>query len=287
MIANGAKYRGIYHYRLQFSIIAMCKFLGVSRSAYYDWIKRKDKPLVDEVLTELIRVGYIQSRKTYGYRRIKIWLKRNHGLIVNQKAIRRIMRVNNMQSIIRRKNRYKTNSSVYHRYDNVLNRDFEASRPNEKWVTDITYIHTAQGTMYLSVIKDLYDSSIVSYRMEPHMYLKLVLGTIQDAVDKEKVAGGLTLHSDQGFQYTSHAYFALTEQYGIKQSMSRKGNCWDNACAENFFGHLKEEFVRFYKLQTFQEAREVIDDYIGFYNNERILLKTELTPLESRYQFCA
>jgi len=87
--------------------------------------------------------------------------------------------------------------------------------------------------------------------------------------------------------YTSHAYFSLTEQYGMKQSMSRKGNCWDNACAENFFGHLKEEFVRFYKLQTFKEAREVIDDYIDFYNNERILLKTELTPMESRYQFCA
>ena len=200
MIGNGAKYRGIYHYRKQYPIIAMCKFLGVSRSAYYAWIKRKDKPLADAELTELIRIGYIQSRKTYGYRRIKIWLKRKHCLIVNRKAIRRIMRVNNMQSIIRRKNRYKTYSSVYHRYDNVLDRNFKTTRPNEKWVTDITYIHTDQGTMYLSVIKDLYDSSIVSYRMEPTMHVKLVLGTIQDAVDKEKVAGGLTLHSDQGFQ---------------------------------------------------------------------------------------
>lgn len=265
----------------------MCVFLEVSRSAYYDWIKRKDKPSRDAKLTELIREGYIQSRQTYGYRRIKIWLKKMHDLVVNEKAIRRIMRKNDMQSVIRRKNRYKNRFATHHRYDNVLARDFKAGRPNEKWVTDITYIHTYQGVMYLSAIMDLYDSSIVSFKVQTNMRLSLVLDSIKDAVKKEKVAGGLTLHSDQGLQYTSHAYFTLTEQYGIKQSMSRRGNCWDNACMENFFGHLKEECLRFCKLKTFEEAREVIADYIDFYNNERIQLKTELTPFEKRYQFCA
>jgi putative transposase len=287
VIAQEAKYRAIYHYRKKYPVVDMCRFLEVSRSAYYDWIRRKDQPSRDAELTELIREGYNQSRRTYGYRRITIWLRRKHGLLVNQKAVRRIMRKNDMPSIIRRKRKYKFNSAVYHRYDNVLARDFKASKPNEKWVTDITYIHTGQGTMYLSVIKDLYDNSIVSYKIDPNMYLKLVLDTIKGAVEREKVAGGLTLHSDQGFQYTSHAYFALTEQYGIKQSMSRRGNCWDNACCENFFGHLKEECIRLCKLQTFKEARDVIADYIDFYNNQRIQLKTELTPLEKRHQFCA
>lgn len=267
--------------------MAMCKFLGVSRSAYYDWIKRKDKPSRDAELTRLIQEIYLKSKKRFGYRRIKLRLKNQYDIKVNEKVVRRITRKNNIQSIIRRRHKYKKDLAGHHRYDNVLARDFNASRPNEKWVTDITYIHTAQGTMYLSAILDLYDRSIVSFKMQTNMHLNLVLDTIKDAVTKEKAAGGLILHSDQGLHYTSNAYFTLTEQYGIKQSMSRKGNCWDNACIENFFGHLKSECVHFYKFKTFEEAKEVIAEYIDFYNNERIQLKTELTPLGKRHQFCA
>ncbi|MBR6610585.1 MAG: IS3 family transposase [Oscillospiraceae bacterium] len=167
----------------------------------------------------------------------------------------------------------------------MLNRDFTSTRPNQKWVTDISYIHTAQGNLYLSVIRDLYDNSIVSYKMGTEQNVNLVLSTIRAAKRKEKVTAELQLHSDQGFQYTSDRYFKLTKSYGITQSMSRRGNPYDNALAENFFSLLKTECINRIILKTFQQARLLIDEYIYFYNNQRIQLKTKLTPLELRSQF--
>ena len=172
-----------------------------------------------------------------------------------------------------------------HRYCNLLNRDFSASRPNEKWVTDISYIKTPQGTLYLSMIRDLFDRSIVAYQLGAEQSINLVLNTIREARAKEAVTAELQLHSDQGFQYTSHAYFTLTQKYGITPSMSRRGNCYDNAMAENFFSILKVECLRRHKPKTINEARALINNYIHFYNHERIELKTKLTPLEKRRQF--
>ena len=160
-------------------------------------------------------------------------------------------------------------------------------KPNQKWVTDISYIPTKQGFLYLSVIRDLYDNSIVAHKTATLQTINLVLNTIKAAKRKEKVTAELQLHSDQGFQYTSHAYFNLTQSYGIKQSMSRRGNPYDNALAENFFSILKTECIHRIKLQSFEEARKVIDDYIYFYNNQRIQLKTKLTPIEYRCQYIA
>ena len=174
-----------------------------------------------------------------------------------------------------------------HRYPNLLNRDFDAERPNQKWVTDISYIKTKQGTLYLSVIRDLFDNSIVAYKTGTEQNINLVLSTIKEAKKKEKVTAELQLHSDQGFQYTSHAYFKLTKSYNITQSMSRRGNPYDNALAENFFSILKTECIYRAKLQTYEEARFLIDEYIYFYNNERIQLKTKLTPYELRSQYVA
>ena len=171
-----------------------------------------------------------------------------------------------------------------HRYDNILNRNFHASQPNEKWVTDISYIHTKQGILYLSIIKDLYDNSIVSYKTGTEQYVNLVLETIREAKQKEVVTTEVQLHSDQGFQYTSLGYFNLTKEYGIIPSMSRRGNCLDNSPAENFFGILKSECINRIKIETFNQARQLINDYIHFYNHERIQLKTKLTPFEKRYQ---
>ena len=171
-----------------------------------------------------------------------------------------------------------------HKYENILNRDFTATRPNQKWVTDISYIHTAQGVLYVSVIRDLFDNSIVAHRTGTEQTVNLVLNTIKDAKIKEKAVAELHLHSDQGFQYTSHGYFTLTKEYGITPSMSRRGNCYDNAMAENFFSILKSECIYRQKLDTYVQARLLIDQYIHFYNYERIQLKTRLTPFEKRSQ---
>ena len=168
-----------------------------------------------------------------------------------------------------------------------LNRNFYADRPNQKWVTDISYIRTEQGFLYLSIIRDLYDNSIVAYKTGSEQSTKLVLDTVRSAKRKEKVTAELQLHSDQGFQYTSQAYFKLTQQYGITPSMSRRGNPYDNAWAENFFSILKTECIYRTKIATLSEAKKLIDDYIYFYNNQRIQSKTKLTPLELRRQFVA
>ena len=192
----------------------------------------------------------------------------------------------NLLSVVRRK-KYRNYGEYLHKYPNLLNRDFHAERPNQKWVTDISYIHTKQGVLYLSIIRDLYDNSIIAYKTGTEQNVNLVLNTIKSAMKKEKVTAELQLHSDQGFQYTSYAYYSLTKDYGITPSMSRRGNPYDNALAENFFSILKTECIYRIKLQTFDEARLLIDRYIYFYNHQRIQLKTKLTPLEKRSQFIA
>ena len=189
-------------------------------------------------------------------------------------------------SVVRRK-RYVKYGEALHRYPNLLNRNFTADRPNQKWVTDISYIRTGQGFLYLSVIRDLYDNSIVAYKTGTEQTINLVLSTIRAARKNEKVTAELQLHSDQGFQYTSQAYFKLTQEYGITPSMSRRGNPYDNALAENFFSILKTECIYRTKIASFEDAKQLIDDYIYFYNNQRIQVKTKLTPLELRCQFVA
>ncbi|AFS78498.1 putative transposase [Gottschalkia acidurici 9a] len=263
----------------------MCKFFNVSRSGYYDFVKRMDKPSKNEHLIELIRQCQEKTRRTYGYRRVKIWLERNYNIIINAKTVLKVMNHNNLLSQIRRRKKYKQMGKQLHKYENILNRDFKASKPNQKWVTDISYIHTTEGILYLSMIKDLYDNSIVAYKTGTEQTVNLVLNTIKHAKRKEKVTTELQLHSDQGLQYTSKGYFNLLKEYGITPSMSRRGNCYDNACAENFFGILKSECIYRAKPKSIYEARQLIDDYIYFYNYERIQLKTKLTPHEKRCQF--
>ena len=214
-----------------------------------------------------------------------IWLDRQ-GVHYDPKTILRVMQKYNLLSVVRRK-KYRNYGKYLHRYPNLLSRNFKAERPNQKWVTDISYIKTGQGTLYLSVIRDLYNNSIVAYKTGTEQNINLVLSTIRAAKRKEKVTAELQLHSDQGFQYTSHAYFKLTQSYNITPSMSRRGNPYDNALAENFFSILKTECIYRVKLRTYEEARLLIDEYIRFYSNERIQTKTKLTPLELRSQFVA
>ena len=275
----------IYRHKDKYSISEMCRFFNVSRSGYYDYVKRMNIPAKDLPLAKKIQECQERCGKTYGYRRVHIWLERQ-GIHHNPKTILRIMQKYNLLSVIRRK-RYRNYGDYLHRYPNLLNRDFKADRPNQKWVTDISYIKTQQGILYLSVIRDLYDNSIVAYKTGTEQNINLVLSTIKSAKRKEKVTAELQLHSDQGFQYTSPAYFNLTKSYGITPSMSRRGNPYDNAMAENFFSILKTECIYRTKLKTYEDARILISEYIHFYNNERIQLKTKLTPLEKRSQYVA
>lgn len=278
------KYAAIYKHRNEYPIAIMCRFFDVSRNGYYDYAKQIDQPDKDRWLSKLISECQSKTNRTYGYRRIKVWITRQTGKKVNHKAILRVMNKYGLLSQIRRRRKYTYYSDYLHRYDNVLNRDFSADRPNQMWVTDISYIQTKQGVLYLSTIKDLFDNSIVAYNTGTEQTINLVLDTIKKAKQNEVVTAELQLHSDQGFQYTSHGYFNLTREYGITPSMSRRGNCLDNAPAENFFGILKSECINRVKLKTINEAKRLIDQYIHFYNHERIQLKTKLTPFEKRCQ---
>lgn len=275
----------IYRHKDKYSISEMCRFFGVSRSGYYGYVSRMDIPAKDLPLAEKIRECQNECGKTYGYRRVHIWLERK-GIYHNPKTVLRVMQKYGLLSVIRRK-KYRNYGEYLHKYPNLLNRDFTAERPNQKWVTDISYIHTKQGVLYLSIIRDLYDNSIVAYKTGTEQNVNLVLSTIREAKKKEKVTAELQLHSDQGFQYTSQAYFKLTQSYSITPSMSRRGNPYDNALAENFFSILKTECIYRTKLQTYEEARLLIGEYIHFYNHQRIQLKTKLTPLEKRCQYVA
>jgi transposase InsO family protein len=262
----------------------MCGFLNISRAAYYNWVKRSTRPDTDDERMRLIEKAYLASHRTYGYRRVQMYIEQKYGVSINHKAVLRLMNKLGVHSVARKRKFLKRNEDLatYHCYPNHLNREFVASRPNQKWVTDVTFIHTQQGWAFLSTIKDLYDGFIVAHHLTRQNSLELVLNTLKQAVYKEMVTDGLILHSDQGYQYTSQSYFTLTQEYNITPSMSRRGNCWDNAVIENFFGHLKEEALRQAFHPTFEEAKQIIDDYIDFYNYERIQLKTRQTPFQIR-----
>ena len=277
------KYAVIHRHRDEYPVSVMCKFFGVSRSGYYDFVKRLEKPEPDAELAGMIEHCQRKTDKTYGYRRVWKWLK-DRDITRNPKTVLRIMKKYGLLSEIRRQRKWVNLGQQMHKYKNLLKRQFRADKPNNKWVTDISYIHTREGVLYLSMIRDLYDNSIVAYKTASRQTVNLVLDTIRLAMRKEKkrVAAELQLHSDQGFQYTSEAYFKLTQSYGITPSMSSKGNPYDNAMAENFFSILKTECIYRHKPKTLKEANELIDRYIYFYNNERIQNKTGVAPLTLR-----
>jgi transposase InsO family protein len=262
----------------------MCRFFGVSRAAYYAWVKGLDPPDPDRERMEQVQEAYEKSHQTYGYRRITLWLQKRKGIHINHKTVLRLMNKLNIRSVARKRKIFRSlaKAKIHHHYANILNQEFVASQPNQKWVTDVTYIATRQGWAYLSTIQDLFDGFIVAHQVGRENSLGLVLNTLKQAKQKEQVPNGLLLHSDHGHQYTSHDYAFLTKHYVITPSMSRPGYCWDNAPMENFFSHLKEEALRPYPIPSFEEAKHMIDDYIHFYNYERIQLKTRQTPYETR-----
>ena len=237
---------------------------------------------------KLVLEAYERSRKTYGYRRIQIWIRREYGIKINHKAVLRLMRKLNIRSVARKRNPYKLSNNRYgsiHTYPNLLRQNFKSNGPNQKWSTDITYIPTQQGFVYLAIIKDFFDGMILGHTLSRINSIQMVLQAVRIAASDLPSQANLIIQSDQGSQYQSPAYQKLTSQLGITPSMSRRGNCLDNAPTESFFSHLKEEWLRHIKIKDFQDAVQIVDDYIHFYNHDRIQLKTKLTPLEFRRQF--
>lgn len=202
-------------------------------------MKKRKWPEQDAELGKLLKEQQNHVRQTYGYRRMWLWLG-SQGIRYNPETVLRVMKKYNILAEIRRPGKWVQMGRQLHKYKNLLDRDFRADRPNSKWVTDISYIHAGHGVLYLSTIRALHDNSIVTYKTATQQTVSLVLDTIRLAMKNEKVAAGnLQFHSDQGGQYASQEYFNLSKEYGITPSMSRRGNCYDNSMAENFFSILK------------------------------------------------
>ncbi|MDR7003112.1 IS3 family transposase [Neobacillus niacini] len=270
----------------QYPVLQLCELAGVSKGGYYKWLKRKDiispKQQEDEYIKGLIIECYNEVNGIYGYYRIKIWLFRKYGIRANHKRVYRLMKELGIKAKIRQKKGNYKKGSENIVVPNILNRDFNATELNQKWTTDITYLMFNQKRLYLSVIKDLYNNEIVAYKISKSNDLKLVSDTVKEAIKKQD-AKGVTLHSDQGFQYTSRQYHKLLKKHEIIPSMSRKGNCLDNASMENFFGHLKSEVMYLHSFKSEEEVIAEINRYIYFYNYNRYQKKlSNLSPVEYR-----
>ena len=276
------KYRVIERFRGKYSVESMCEVFEVSRSGYYAWRKRQDKEAKDQWLVDLILECQEKCKQTYGIRRVRRWLLKNKDKKVNLKAILRIMRKLNLLSRIRRRRAYTRYKQAVHKYPNLLHRAFAQTMCNKFWVTDITYIPTPGGMLYMCAVLDLCGKMVLSYRIGSDMTSSLVTDTIRDAMKKEKITDGLALHSDQGSQYTSQAYFDLSQAYHFSPSMSSPGCPYDNAAMENFFGTLKTECLYLAHYSSRMEVEQLIAEYVQFYNFERINLKNGLTPFEIR-----
>lgn len=276
------KYRAIEHFRKKYAVKDMCEVFEVSRSGYYAWQKRQQRIPKDQWLIDLIVECQQKCNQTYGCRRVKRWLARFKGKNVNLKAILRIMRKLDRLSQIRRRKPYTHYKQEVFRYENLLKRQFSQEHPNRFWATDITYIPIPGKMLYMCAVLDLCGRAVLAWRIGDDMTASLVTDTVRDALMRQKVADGLTLHSDQGAQYTSKAYFDLSQEYHFLPSMSSPGCPYDNAAMENFFGTLKSECLYRAHYSTKAEVKLLISEYIHFYNYERINLKDGLTPAEIR-----
>ncbi len=235
-----------------------------------------------ELLTD-IREIHKERKGIYGYRRMKMVLERRHGRKFNHKRVYRLMRLGGIQSVIRRKKKRYFLSTPQHVAENILNREFLADKPNQKWVTDVTeFKYGVESKAYLSAIRDLHDGSIVSYVLGRSNNNALVFETLDQALRAEPGAQPI-LHSDRGFQYTSRQFKIKLDQAGITQSMSRVGRCIDNSPMESFWAALKCEEYYLSTYQSFDELKNAVDAYIRFYNHDRLQERLNgLSPIEYR-----
>ncbi|MFB7142943.1 IS3 family transposase [Gottfriedia sp. NPDC056225] len=266
---KGVRFEIINEMKARYPITMLIRIAKVSRAGFYKWkklivYKLRRTNLEDAVKSHIQAIHTI--RPYYGYPRITDRL-RDEGLIINHKKVYRIMKELDIKSVIRKKRKYfgVEPSNIY---PNLLNRQFKQDLPNVAFATDITYIKVGNKFYYLSVVQDLYNNEILSWKCSERNDLKLVLETIKDLCKKRNVHGSI-LHSDQGFQYTTPKYNQFLEKNNLLGSHSRKGNCLDNACVESFFSHFKCELVYLSNFNSEQALIQAIEEYIHFYNNER------------------
>jgi transposase InsO family protein len=246
--------------------------LKVSRNAYYSWLSSNSNKKEDVILNNVIKSAFYEFRQVYGARRLKGFLFSEYGLIISRRRVSKLMKIQNLRTKHKRRFKVITTDSK-HNYaisPNRLKRDFYVSSPNKTYVGDITYIHTKEGVLYLATVIDLYSRSVVGYATDDRMYTRLIVNALAVAKAKRINMQDAIFHSDRGSQYASDDFRATLSKFGIIQSMSAKGDCWDNAVAESFFKTIKTELIYHTKFNTKQEAVRAIEDYIWFYNNKRL-----------------
>lgn len=269
----------------------MCRVMGVTPSGYYSYQKRKriksDNDPDHAELLDWVKQISVASKFTYGSRRIRMALNAL-GFPVGRRKTRSLMREANV--FVRYRKKYKVTTNSNHKqpvFENVLNRQFQVSEPNRAYVSDITYIRTHEGWLYLIVMIDLFSRKVVGWDMSSRMKADGVCNALLMATWQRRPKAGLIVHSDRGSQYASKQYCNLLKKQGFVGSMSRKGNCWDNSVAESFFGRLKDERVEWSNYQTRQEAKQDILNYITmFYNSQRLHSSLEYqspNQCENRY----
>ena len=284
------KYAMIDQLRHQYSILKLCDLLGVARSGYQAWRTGKiisARKLEDRCLTVAIKAAHACGRGIYGPLKIRSELQAQ-GINVGLNRIKRLRKLHGIRCTHKKKFRVTTDSK--HQLplaNNLLNRQFACTAPNQVWVADITYVPTDEGWLYLAAVKDLYTCEIVGWSMDHRMTQTLVMDALIAAYWKKRPTPDLMHHSDRGSQYCSAAYRALQATYGMQTSMSRKGNCWDNAPMESFFGALKIECLHHYRFKTRECAKHIIFEYIEvFYNRIRRHAKIgNQTPAHFANQF--
>jgi len=265
------KYAWIKKHRKWFPVAVMCRALGVSTSGYYDSIKRApcDQLIRRRSIAQAAAVSYFESQHVYGYR--KVYEDLAEGVVCCRETVRRVMREIGLFSRIKRKFVVTTNSNhTLAIAENILNRNFTADRPNRKWAADITYIPTKMGWLYLAVVMDLFSRRIVGWSMSDTIDSQLVQSAMKMALGRRNPDAGVIHHSDHGVQYACDDFQKLLKDNKAVCSMSRKGNCWDNACVESFFGSLKNEWVKGKIYESFEDGKKDIFNYIEiFYNGKR------------------
>jgi putative transposase len=267
--------------RHKYDLAILLSCMRMARSSFYYYAKQSSADKYFEIKA-MIQNIYHSHKGRLGYRRITLLL-RQKGQVVNHKTVLRLMRCLNLKSVIRVK-KYRSYKGQQGRiFLNILNRGFKAERPNQKWATDVTEFNVSGKKLYLSPVIDLYNQEIISYQLSERPDFKSVMNMMDKALEKVKHTQSLLLHSDQGWQYQMKQYQHLLQQNGIIQSMSRKGNCLDNAVIENFFGILKSELFYLKKYDSIDQLKKEIKEYINYYNYDRIKLNLKgMSPIQYR-----
>ena len=255
------------------------------RSTFYYHLKSMKKEDKYKVEKDEILSIFHENKGRYGYRRVTLEM-RNRGYIINHKTVARLMKIMGLQSIQRKKRKYNSYKGTVGKVaENLLKRNFNSNKPNQKWVTDVTEFKVNNEKLYLSPIVDLFNGEVISYNLSRRPVFNQVVDMLKEAFKKIPDNTNLILHSDQGWQYQMKKYQSLLKEKGILQSMSRKGNCLDNACAENFFGILKSElyYIKEKQYKSIEELKKDIIEYIDYYNNKRIKSKLKgMSPVQYR-----